>query len=88
MIVDKCNETSYSTSSHNLFFGSEKTASYRVIGKLWGPTMISENSNHSSLFSRLLFVEKSISGIFCTQNGEKRKNEGEIGRKKEICRRY
>ena len=30
MIVDKCNETSYSTSSHNLFFGSEKN------GKLWG----------------------------------------------------
>ena len=55
---------------------------YGVIGKLLGPTMISEIWRHSSWFSKLFGVEKSISGIFSTQNGEKMKNEGKIGRRR------
>ena len=70
--------THYSTSSHNFFrvrknsklWGDRQVMGW--CGKLWAPTMISENWSHFSWFFRLFGVGKSISGIFvCTKWREK-----------------
>ena len=56
----------YSTFSHNLFVRNRKlkTASYVMVGKLWGPTLISENWSHFCWFCSVFGVEKTFSYIF------------------------